>query len=527
MTTPTPCETPPAPHGEQRRLCGTDLELFGRTYLPHYFSLPSPAFHRELDGLWSQRVMHGRDPTVDLPAMLTQKGARTAVAAPRGHAKSTLISLKCALHAALYGYKQYILLISDTEAQASGFLESIKYELEENEAIRRDFGEQVSKKTWKSGSIVLAGGCRIDAIGSGQKLRGRRHYQRRPDLILCDDIENDEGVRTQEQRQKLSDWFWKAVCKSGDRYTDIVVIGTILHHDALLPHLLTNPGFRSRKYQAIVSEASSPLWQKWEALFTDLTDPKREDTAHAFFYKHRKAMLTGARTLWPEKWSYYDLCCMRLVEGEAAFSSEMQNQPIDPGSCLFQSQWFRFYDPAQLDFRDTRFRFYGYCDPSLGRTAASDYSAIITLAVDGDTGLSYVWDADLQRRHPDRIITDILEKERLLRRETGRGYTLFGAETNQFQWFLKEQLAREAARQKLYLPIQGVRAAEDKTMRVESLQPDIRNGYILFRRDQTLLLQQLEQFPMGAHDDGPDALEGVRTLWRKSQPTAKLSGLRV
>ena len=509
------------------RRAATDLEYFGKYYLPHYFSLPAPPFHRALDALWRERVMDGADPVRDAARILSKTGTRTAVAAPRGHAKSTVMSLKNALHAALYGYKRYILLVSDTETQAVGFLDAIKSELEENPRILRDFGEQPGKKTWKTSSILLANGCRIDAVGSGQKLRGRRNHERRPDLILCDDIENDEGVRTAEQRQKTADWFWKAVCKSGDSYTDILVIGTILHHDSLLAGLLENPGFQSRKYRAVLSDAPSPLWTDWERLASDLTDPDREKTAHAFYFKHRKEMLAGAKVLWPEKPSYYDLRLMRLTEGDAAFNSEMQNQPIDPAACLFSAQWFRYYNPAEVDFRAADFRFYGYCDPSLGRTASSDYSAIVTLAVDRNTGLSYVWDADIQRRHPDKIIADILEKERLLRRETGRGYALFGAETNQFQWFLKEQLARESARQGLYLPIQGVRSTEDKTMRVETLQPDVKNGYILFRRDQTLLLQQLSQFPLGAHDDGPDALEGARTLARKQSRTANLSGLHL
>ena len=499
---------------------------FGKYYLSHYFTRPSPPFHRQLSELWRRRVMKGKDPLSDCAGMLTEKGTRSAVAAPRGHAKSTVMSLQNVLHAALYGYKRYILLVSDTEAQAVSFLDAIKYELETNQRLLRDFGEQPGK-TWKSGSIVLVNGCRIDAVGSGQKLRGRRNYERRPDLILCDDIENDEGVRTAEQRSKTADWFWKAVCKAGDSYTDILVIGTILHHDSLLANLLENPGFQSRKYKAVLSDAPSTLWGDWERLATDLSDPNREKTAHAFFYKHRKEMLEGSKVLWPEKLSYYDLRLMRLTEGEAAFNSEMQNQPIDPSACLFSEQWFRYYVPGDVDFRSPSFRFYGYCDPSLGRTAASDYSAIITLAVNSDSGLAYVWDADIQRRHPDRIIADILEKERQLRREMGRGYALFGAETNQFQWFLKEQLARESARQGLYLPIQGVRATEDKTMRVESLQPDVKNGYILFRRDQTLLLRQLSEFPLGAHDDGPDALEGARTLARKNSRSAALRGLRV
>ena len=430
---------------ETFRKAARDPAEFGSYYLAHYFTRRSPPFHRQLSALWRRRVMKNRDPVSDCAAMLTEKGTRSAIAAPRGHAKSTVMSLQNVLHAALFGYKRYILLVSDTEAQAVSFLDAIKNELETNERILADFGEQPGK-TWKTGSILLSNGCRIDAVGSGQKLRGRRNYGRRPDLSLCDDIENDEGVRTAEQRQKTADWFWKAVCKSGDSYTDILVIGTILHHDSLLAGLLENPGFQSRKYRAVLSDATSPLWTDWERLASDLTDPDREKTAHAFYFKHRKEMLAGSKVLWPEKLSYYDLRLMRLTEGDAAFNSEMQNQPIDPAACLFSAQWFRYYNPAEVDFRAADFRFYGYCDPSLGRTASSDYSAIVTLAVDRNTGLSYVWDADIQRRHPDKIIADILEKERLLRRETGRGYALFGAETNQFQWFLKEQLARESAR---------------------------------------------------------------------------------
>lgn len=192
-----------------------------------------------------------------------------------------------------------------------------------------------------------------------------------------------------------------------------------------------------------------------EAAVHGLYGPGAEKRAHSFFYKHRREMLEGAKVLWPEKQDYYSLRVIRLAEGEAAFNSEMQNQPANTGDCLFPAQWFRYYEPHELDFRQRRFRFYGYCDPSLGRSASSDYSVIVTLAADAESGLAYVWDADTQHRHPDKIIQDILDKERLLRQETGRDYTLFGAGTNQFQWFLKEQLAQESARQGLCLPIQG------------------------------------------------------------------------
>ena len=92
---------------------------------------------------------------------------------------------------------------------------------------------------------------------------------------------------------------------------------------------------------------------------------------------------------------------------------------------------------------------------------------------------------------------------------------------------MKEQLAKESARQGIYLPIQGVRSAEDKTIRVSALQPDVKNGYLRFGPDQRLLIEQLAQFPLGAHDDGPDALAGAMALARKQSRTLNLQGLHL
>ena len=123
---------------------------FGRNYLSHYFTVPSPAFHKKLCTLWRRQVMKNKTPGPDtLEEMLAAPGCRLALAAPRGHAKSTIMSLQNVLHAALYGYKKYILLVSDTESQATAFLDCIKAELEENEGLIADFGPQKGK-VWKS-----------------------------------------------------------------------------------------------------------------------------------------------------------------------------------------------------------------------------------------------------------------------------------------------------------------------------------------------------------------------------------------
>ena len=101
----------------------------------------------------------------------------------------------------------------------------------------------------------------VEAIGSGKKIRGRKHRNWRPDLLVLDDIENDENVRTPEQRKKLESWFLKAVSKAGDDYTDIIYIGTLLHYDSLLAKTLNNPGYKAIKYKAVISFSNEEdLW---------------------------------------------------------------------------------------------------------------------------------------------------------------------------------------------------------------------------------------------------------------------------
>ena len=505
------------PGGLRWKLGAIDMEFFGRAYFPHYFSKPSPEFHRELDAIWQQGVLKGRYPlTAEDTKMISRlPGTRRAVAAPRGHAKSTNLTFKGTMHSTLYGYKHYPIIISDSSEQAEGFLDNIRVEFEENTAILEDFGP-LAGSVWRSNVLVTKTNIKIEAIGSGKKIRGRKHRNWRPDLIILDDVENDENVRTPEQRKKLKDWFDKAVSKCGDDYTDIVYIGTLLHYDSLLAKTLANPAYRSIKYKAVIRfSQADDLWQQWETIFTDLSNDDREADALAFFQAHKTAMLEGTQVLWEEKLSYYDLMVMRVSEGEASFNSEEQNEPINPDDCLFMEEWFDYYNEAEVNFGDPAFDFFGFIDPSLGKTKRSDFSAIVTLAKHKGSGYMYVVDADIERRHPDRIIADVLAKERWLRASFGHGYRKLGAETNQFQWFLKEELAKASAKAGLYLPIEEVQQTSDKVMRIQTLQPDVKNKYIKFNRRHKRLLEQLTQFPMGAHDDGPDALEGARSIAKR------------
>ena len=102
-----------------------------------------------------------------------------------------------------------------------------------------------------------------------------------------------------------------------------------------------------------------------------------------------------------------------------------------------------------------------------------------------------------------------------------------GIESNQFQWLLKEQLRKESARAGEYLPLCEVQSRGSKESRIRALQPYVRNGYLRFSRSHILLLEQLRQFPLSRHDDGPDALQGAVELCARQGRLGTFEGLRL
>ncbi|MFR1710611.1 MAG: phage terminase large subunit [[Clostridium] symbiosum] len=495
-------------HGLRKELAAFDMSYFGRAYLPHYFIRKSPHFHEELDEIWSRGVMKGRNPLKEAKVISRLKGSRQVVAAPRGHAKSTNFTFKDSLHAILYAYKHYILILSDSSEQAEGFLDDIKTELEDNANIIMDFGSLKGDKAWRTGVILTKTDIKAEAIGSGKKVRGRRHRNWRPDLIVLDDIENDENVNTPEQRRKLKNWFDKAVSKAGDTYTDIMYIGTILHYDSLLNNVLQNPRYKTKKYRAVISEATNTkLWDEWEGIYTNLFNENHEEDARTFYEAHEEEMLLGVEVLWEEKLSYYDLMEIKVSEGTASFNSELQNDPIDPESATFNPEWFDYYEPELVDFSSPEFVFVAANDPSLGKNKKSDTSSIINLALSTKTGYMYVVDASVEKRKPDVIIDDVFEMNRRLKRDYKKGFYKFGVEVVQFQYFFKEVMAAKSAEKGEYIPIEEIQSTVNKVLRIESLQPVIKNKYLKFNREHKTLLKQLQEFPMGKNDDAPDGLQ--------------------
>lgn len=472
----------------------TGFQYFIETYLPHYVKGEASLFHEHLFARVPE-VIHGPG------------GARDCFVAHRGASKSTHLSLGTALYCICLGLKHYIIEISDVYNQAVLLLEGIKAELTANPRLTNDFpGVCGAGRTWREGEIVTRNNIRVEALGALQKLRGRRHGPHRPDLVFLDDIENDENVRSPDQRDKLESWIDKAVLKLGppDGSIDVFYVGTILHFDAVLARKAKSPGWKVTKFAAIIAWPNRmDLWDRFEELYHN-ADP---EAAKAFYAANRSEMDAGAIINWPAMQPLLMLMLERAAS-HSAFASEYQNQPISENN-PFGS--ITYWVQRSIDLIP-----FGAIDPSLGKQSKGrDPSAILVGGIDPLTGTMDVLEASIRKRLPDVIISDTIEFQRRYKCH------LWFVEAVQFQEFLRTTLMKDAAKAGVALPAYPVSPTADKMLRIERLQPPIAAGLIRINPTQTTLIDQLQQWPNGDHDDGPDCLD---MLWQHALPLSVGAG---
>ncbi|GAB0056723.1 hypothetical protein SIID45300_01034 [Candidatus Magnetaquicoccaceae bacterium FCR-1] len=481
----------------RRQRASSDLEFFARTYFPHYIRMPNSRMH---DWLYRQ-----------LPEALDARdGCRLVLAAPRGEAKSTIACKILTLWAVLTGRKHYVCLVADVADQAIALLDAIKAELEVNPRLTRDWSDETGiGKVWQTGVILTRNNRKIQAFGSGKRMRGLSHGPNRPDLVICDDLENDENVRSPEQRDKLENWLRQTVLYLGaaDGSMDLIIIGTVLHYDSVLSRLRQNPLWRSELFRSVITwPQRMELWDQWEALLLN----EGTAAAQAFYDARATSMQEGAEVSWPQARPLYALMVRRATDGHKAFDSEQQNDPVsgeeNPFSGKGVLQFWNTPDPEWV--------FFGACDPSLGlHGAGRDPCAILVGGVNRRQGSLMVIEARIARMVPDRIIEEIIALQ------ARYGCVLWVIEAVQFQMMLYAELIKRSNQRGIPVPAMPVKPHTDKMLRIESLQPYIARGQILFHPSQTTLLEQLRHFPKADHDDGPDALHMLwEAAWKGSVP---------
>lgn len=260
------------------------IEAFAAAFLSKGFddAKPTPEFHRDGWRLYCSDAL------------------QAGVAAPRGHAKSTALTHVYTLAMMLFRAEDYGIVISTNEELAIEHLGDITRELTENEDLISEFQIKGFITNSKTEIIVeMSDGhqFRLLARGSGQKMRGRKWRGKRPGLIVCDDLEDDEQVENKERRDKFRRWYFRAVKPALRRGGKLRIHGTILHEDSLLARLIKDPEWKTLFYKA-------------HASFDDFSD-----------------------ILWPDQFTEADLRAIRqgFIEqfDSSGYSQEYLNDPFD------------------------------------------------------------------------------------------------------------------------------------------------------------------------------------------------------
>jgi hypothetical protein len=260
------------------------VESFAGTFLsPRYDDpKPTPSFHRE-----GWRLYCSDHPQV-------------ALIAPRDHAKSTGFTFDYILAETLFRASDYVILIGSTEEKAAEQLSNISDELHDNDDLVREFKVKDFEVDTRTEIIVVMQDdyrFRVLSRGAEQRIRGSLWKGKRPNLIVCDDMEDDEQVESVDRRRKFRRWFFRAAKQALSKSGKIRVHGTILHEDSLLNRL------------------------------------RKMKTWNHLFYKAHNSFDDFNGLLWPDRWSEAALRLRRqefIEDGDSAgYSQEFLNDPQD------------------------------------------------------------------------------------------------------------------------------------------------------------------------------------------------------
>lgn len=394
---------------------------------------------------------------------------------PRAHAKSTHfgIFIPCWLIFQPVRLINFMVTVSKSEDAAIRLLSDLQAELEYNQKLIADFGEQRNLGSWLEGEFKTRGGVKFLAVGRGQSPRGLRDREARPDYIVIDDLDDDELCRNEKRVKDLTDWVKEALFGALDVGRGrFIMVGNLISKNSVLANIAASKGVHISEIKA-VDRDGNPVWS--------------------------------------DKWTKEEAQAYKDFVGYRAWEKEMMHNPITDGT-IFRHEWIRFKRMPRLDKYDM---LVCYTDPSFKSTTANDYKAcrlwgkigtelhLIDTYVRQDTVSGMVrWLYNLYERLPENVAVT------------------FYMEANFMQDIILDEFATEGNIRGYQLPIiPDTRKKPEKIQRIEAVSPLWERGYVFYNEalkdspDMEVGIEQTLALERGSrvHDDAPDADEGA--IW--------------
>ncbi|PIR51713.1 hypothetical protein COU77_04300 [Candidatus Peregrinibacteria bacterium CG10_big_fil_rev_8_21_14_0_10_49_16] len=426
---------------------------FFHVYFNHYVKHKTAPFQQEMFALTKNDALR----TIVITAF-------------RGSAKSTIMNMSLALWSILGKPGQkFILLVGQTQVQARQHLKNIKDELETNAILRHDLGPfREEEDEWRNSCLVISNyNAKIMAVSIDQSVRGLRHRENRPDLIICDDIEDLQSVKTREGRDKTYRWVKGELIPAGDTGTKLVFIGNLLHEDCLLKRLQREMG----------------------------------STSLQGAYREYPLLDSNDACLWPGK--YPDRQAVNgereRIGSEAAWQREYLLHILPDSEQLVHREWIHFYD--ELPPQDSAASYAVGIDLAISVTASADYTAMVSARIEGngDSRRFYILPNPVNEKL--NFFGTIDRAKALTLVQEGKRRAKLYVEDVGYQRSAIETLRNEGCL------VEGVPTyGQDKRARLSLVTHLIQSGRVLFpSKGAERLIEQLVGFGTELHDDLADA----------------------
>lgn len=433
-------------------------------YFAHYMKYAMAALHREIFAI-----------TENVNIL------RAVIVAFRGSGKSTIITLSYVLWAIMgREERKFVLVVGRTQEQAKQMLRNIRTELESNELLRHDLGPfREEEDEWRNTSLVIPNyGARIMAVSVDQSVRGLRHTQHRPDLIVCNDIEDLESVQTRESRNKTRNWVVGELLPAGDRGTRFFLVGNYLHDDSIT--------------------------QRMKDQIEEQPDPYA-------IYRAYPLLDGDDRCLWPEKYPDAEAIVAERarVGDEGAWHREYLLRILSDAERVIHPEWLQYYDTFPTEERDgrsgTRVCFLHTAisiDLAISLNESADYTAMVAARIYYVRGEYYIY--VLPNPVNARLTPlETLECAKQLADLTKNGDSQpkIYVEDVGYQASLADHLVSQG------YTAEGVKIkGQDKRGRLALASHPVQSGRVLFPRNGAEeLIDQLVNFGIEKHDDLADA----------------------
>ncbi len=426
---------------------------FFHFYFPHYIIHKTAPFQKEFLALTERENIF-----------------ILAIAAFRDSAKSSILNTSQTLWSILgKNHRKFILILSQTQDKAQHHLNNIKKELEDNDLLKRDLGPfQEESNQWGLQSLFLSKfNAKISAFSLGQSIRGIRHRQYRPDLIIIDDLEDLDSIKTEENRKKALDWFTGEVLPCGDKNTKIVVIGNLLRDGTVLDCLKKkiNSGKLDGIYKEypIIDENEKPLW------------PGKFPTQENIEIEKQKAIK------------------------ENSWQREFMLNPIEDRDRIIHPEDIHYYKEIDSNPEDYKYAVISV-DPAISKKDTADFTGIVTAKVygSGKNIKIYILPYPLNKRMDSSEMLKTIKRKHLSLSQDS--VVKIFIESVGLQRMIAQQLNNENIKAE-EIKIQG-----DKRARLWSVGNLIQEGEVLFpEKGAETLVNQIVDLGVEKHNDLADA----------------------